>query len=491
MTNIFKTQTLVIGAGSAGLTTAIGLAKVGYKVIIVEKEYIGGDCTHFGCVPSKALLYRAKKFAEFKAYNQKLNLKVSQDILEQRATAILNEVREVVWKFAQHESVSWLEEYGVKVISGEAKFENTQTILVKNIKSEQTSEEFKIEKQVQIKFDKCVICTGSTTRIPDIQGLTSGKDNQEKPKYLTNKTVFKLQKVPKSITIIGNGAIGTELSEAFLNLGAKVNLIGKSQTILPRSENSLAQELQSLLVAKGLNYLTLNVKEVYQDKDGFTLNLEQGKKFKSEQLLIATGRQPNLPEGLESAKVEYTDTGIVCNNKGQTSNSNIYVAGDIAANYPNFTHYADHMGGVITTNLAIQKYTKLPINPIKFESRVVPSIIFTTPELAACGLTEMEAIQKYGKQKVSVFIFNFNDLDRAKTQQKEQGRIQLVTIGFFSRIVGVHILASRAGEILPELQRMVKNKSTLFALNKIIRAYPSYTANLSSLFKEWLASKIK
>ena len=462
------THIVVIGSGSGGLTAAIGLAKVGYKVTVIEKAIIGGDCTNYGCVPSKALLFGSHKLHDaYKEFQGTSASKEIDKIYSKKAEEVLQGTRNVVGEFQEEETPQWLESFGIEVILGEAKFLSENSIIVS---------------QQIIKFDKCVIATGSKTLIPEIEGL---KDTP----YLTNHSIFDLKKVPQTMTVIGNGPIGVELGEAFNCLGCKVTLIGNTTRILPRSDTQSSQKLQNKLEDEGMDIKMARTTKVSHSNNKFHITFTDKDPVVTEQLLIATGRRPNIDLDLEKAGVKYNPKGVEVNKFCQTSNKNIYAIGDVVSGVPNFTHFAGHMGKAVVTNLAIQKYSRLPLHFSKYSTKLVPGVTFTSLELAEAGLSEEAAAAKYGKNSIKSFVYDFKSVDRAKTHKGEPGHIKVITKGFFGRIIGVSIVSTRAGEMLPEFQYLIAKKKTMFALNTLIRAYPSYTSSLDNLFKEWDFSK--
>jgi pyruvate/2-oxoglutarate dehydrogenase complex dihydrolipoamide dehydrogenase (E3) component len=455
---------VVIGAGSGGLTVAIGLVKLGFKVIIVEKEKIGGDCTNFGCVPSKALLYEAKKLWE--SYNFVDPTMIKSPEFAKRANLVLEKTRSVVQSFNDHETSNWLQSYGLEVILGEVKFLNENSLL---------------HGQKIIPFTKCIVASGSTSFIPDIKGL-------EKTPFLTNKNIFSLKQVPKDLIILGNGPIGIEMAEAFNHLGSRVTVICNKPGILLRNDRYGSEKLQSILQSKGITFTSGIAEEINFD-GRFICKLSENRTITAENLLVATGRKPNIDLNLESAGVKYDKDGIIVDKNCRSSNKNIFAVGDVVSGVPRFTHYAYHMGKSLVSNFAVEKFTKLPIPVVNYKKKILPSVVFTSFELAEAGYTEELAKKQYGENKINCYTYDFADVDRAKTHSGELGHIKFITKGFFAQIIGVSILAKRAGEILPEFQALIQDKKNILSLNKLIRSYPSYTSSLDNVFKEWLVSK--
>lgn len=474
--NITKTtQILVIGAGSGGLTSAIGLAKVGYKVLLVEKHLIGGDCTNYGCIPSKSLLYKSKKIADFKKQAKENNIKLELDDLNKINLQPLIETKKVVQKFQNHESPDWLKSLGVEFMFGQAKFISKNQVKIINPKNSD-------ETDIIVNFKKAIIATGSSAFIPTIEGLLGTP-------FLTNQNIFSLKSIPETLTIIGNGPIGIEIAVSFNNLGTKVIVIGRKDHILERSEISLTTDLKKHLIKEGIQFLTENTKKIeYDDKSCFKITFDNNKILQTEELLIATGRKPNLDLDLNKAGINSEINGIIINQFARTSNRNIYAIGDCVLDMPKFTHFADYMGKVVVTNLTLQKYLKIPLHISSVDIEKNPAVTYTSPELAQIGFTEKEARQRFNN--IKTFEFDLSQVDRIKATDGF-GKIIFVTKGLWARIIGVHILAERAGEILPEFQYLVLDKKNIKDINKIIRSYPTYTSGIGSVVINWLVNIFK
>ena len=431
---------VVIGSGSAGLVCAIGLVQIGYDVTVVEKYKIGGDCTNFGCVPSKTLLHAARHFADSVQFMKHAGTEISPQKMQELANEALQQTRDIRAGFQAHESPEWLAQQNIKFVHGTATFTSPHTLNVENT-----------ETTTELEFDTCIIATGSRAFVPPIEGISDGN-------FLTNETVFELKNVPRTMAILGNGPIGIEMAQAFSNLGSKITVIGLSDTILPRSDAELAQKLQALLAENTVEFMNAQTTQVEWTKQGATLHFANGKTLEVEQLLVATGRVPNVELNLEAAGIDFSQKGIHIQPNGRTTQPHIFAVGDCVENMPQFTHVANFMAKKLVSNFIIQKYTRLPILPFRVQPTLVPAVTFSDIELAEAGLTESQARNQFGTHNVEVYSVDFADVDRALTHNAEPGMIKIITTGFWGRIVGVHILATRAGEILPEMQMWVQKK---------------------------------
>ena len=328
----------------------------------------------------------------------------------------------------------------------------------------------------------CIIATGSRPLLPGVLGL-------DKVPYFTNDTIFDLERVPEHLLIIGNGAIGVEMANAFHNLGSQVTVIGQSSNLLKGVvDREVGARLQFLLQEKGIRFIKGKAVGVKLQQEQISLTTESGATFLGSHVLLATGRLPNTQLGLEKAEVRYNERGIKINKYSQTSTDNIYALGDCCP-VPHFTHFAYYQAKKLVTNLTVKQLTKLPLEVVSFRKRRIPSVIYTDYEIAQYGFTEAQARKKWA-DRVGVHYLHFKDVDRAKLHDEEPGMIKVITKGPLARLVGVSILASRAGEMLPEFQRIISNRESITSLDAIIRAYPSYTSSLDRLYIDWLFNKL-
>ncbi|PPR79971.1 MAG: Mercuric reductase [Alphaproteobacteria bacterium MarineAlpha2_Bin1] len=441
MAEILKTDVCVIGAGSAGLVVAAGAALFGLNVILIERDLMGGDCLNYGCVPSKALIY-AGKLKEKLSMIDKIGLSV--DIPETNFFHIKSYIESVIKSIEPNDSKERFEGMGVKVIKGSAKFINKKQLQINN------------QKIISKKF---VICSGSKPYIPDIQGLDSVP-------FFTNETIFSNSEKPYHLIIIGAGAIGTEIAQAYNNLSVKVSLID-SKIFLNGKDFELSNILKSKILSQGINiYENIKIKKItrvnekkfniFLDQDGTEIILDFS------HLLLATGRVANFNDlDLKKAGIKYTKSGISVNSRLRTSNKRIYSAGDVIGQNM-FTHSASYEAGIVLRNMLFKIPAKASSN--------IPDIIYTSPEYASIGFSEEEAV-KYNSS-INILRWPLSENDRAVIESEEVGLIKIITQKN-GRILGVKILSPNAADlIVPWILAMNKNLKISSMANLII-PYPT------------------
>lgn len=435
---------VVIGAGAAGLTSGFTAAGFGKKVLMVDKALPGGECTWSGCIPSKALINQAKTVHAAK----KLDAKFAVD-----GADVLAQVRAVSEQVYTHETPDVLAKSGIDFIQGKAKFIDPHVIEVGN---------------QQIKAKRFIIATGSSPLVPNIPGLSQVD-------YLTNESLFQLNELPKRLTILGGGVIALEMAQAFNRLGSTVTVVEMQAEVLPQEEPELAAKIRQILSEEGVQF-KLSSKAIGVAKPAGSIEVTtesagQTEVLASDQLLVALGRSPNSEGfGLESIGV-HTDRFVQVNDKLQTSQKHIYAVGDVSGPYL-LSHMANYQAKLATQN------AMLPIKR-KADYQHVTWATFTDPEFARAGMTEAQARAKYGKQ-VRVYRYSFDKLDRAITKAGDVGEIKLI-VGRGNKILGAHILAERAGELISQVQTMKTLGIAFSKLQKVIHPYPTYSDALRQL----------
>lgn len=444
---------LIIGGGSAGLTAARFARKLDLSVALVEKDRLGGDCTWSGCVPSKTLL-RAAKHAHTIEDAARFGITFSEPVIDFRS--VMGRVQTVVQKIFESESPDTLEAEGIDVIQGAANFITHQSVSVAGR---------------EINARRFLICTGARPFIPPIDGL-------DKVDYLTYETVWGLEVLPPRLALIGGGPIGCELAQAFCRLGSSVTLVEGASRIMLQDEPEAADVIAQRLTDDGVYLHTgAAVERVEKTSNGVMLTLSGGSQVSADAVLVAVGRRPLVDGlGLDEARVGYGRGGIVVNKYLRTSQKNIFAAGDCTGGYQ-FTHNAGYQGFMAVRNAF------LPFNKKSVLERV-PWATFTDPEVAHVGLTESQARERHGGNVLAA-NWPMDQTDRWQTEGDSPGFLKLVYLPN-GKLLGVTIVASRAGEMIQEWALALDQGLKLSHLAESLHIYPTY-----SIASQQLASKLR
>lgn len=432
---------VIIGGGSAGLVAASAGAQLKAKVALVEKDgRLGGDCLHYGCVPSKSLIHAGRIAHDVK--NSAL-YGIKSSIHDIRIREALGHVHRVIDTIQEHDSTDRFESLGVEVIYGEGQFSDRQTFDVNGR---------------QLKARAFLIATGGRPSLLPIPGLKEAG-------YLTNVNVFSIQERPASLAVIGAGPIGCELGQAFSRLGSDVTIIGSHSHILPKEEPEAARVVQSQMMDEGIHILTETRAKEVQVLDGKKIVVtSEGDRIAVDEILVAAGRVPNVETlNLQVAGVDVGKQGVIVNAKLQTTNPKIYAAGDVIGGYQ-FTHVAGYEGAV-----AMQNALVFPTK--KADYRVIPWATFTEPELSRVGFTEEQARKRYGDD-IMVLRHDFDHVDRALAEGAGVGFAKFITRKN-GEILGAHIVGPTAGELIHEVVLAMSYKLKIGALKSIIHVYPT------------------
>ena len=444
---------IVIGGGSAGLVAAGGAGILGAKVALIEKNLLGGDCLYTGCVPSKSLIRSAKFASDLNRANEFGFAVPDFKFKNDKFASITNRVQNVIKAIEPHDAPEVFEEMGAEIVFGSPKFLDKNTIEV----SLKNSDETRI-----IRAKRFCISTGSSPFVPPIEGL-------EKTKYITNEEIFHLKELPEKLIILGGGAIGIEMGQAFQRLGAKVSIVEMSDRILSKEDEEISEFMTKFLEAEGVKIFTKSkaVKAETNDKGEKIITIEtNGKteKITGDEILAAVGRKPNVKDlDLEKAGVKYDEKKIFTDEYLRTTAKNIFAAGDVTAHFQ-FTHMADYEAQIVLQNC----FLFFPLTK-KADYSVVPWATFTEPEVARVGLTEKEAREKFGN--IKVIKVKFEENDRAHAEGETEGFAKVILKG--KKIVGAHIVGLRAGELIHEFVLAMKLNLSLDDLSKAIHVYPT------------------
>jgi pyruvate/2-oxoglutarate dehydrogenase complex dihydrolipoamide dehydrogenase (E3) component len=437
----------ILGGGAAGLTAAAGAAQFGAKTVLVEKGMmLGGDCLHFGCVPSKTLIRtagvwslarRAREFGLPEIELPPVNL-----------AAVMDRVRSVIDTIQEHDSPERFRRLGAEVRFGEPRFVDDHSVSVDGDR---------------LTARAWIVATGSSPSIPPVEGLADVP-------YWTNETVFSQKELPGRLLVLGGGPVGIEMAQAFRRLGSKVTVVEYGEQVLGPEDPDIAAILRGRLEAEGVKVLanTRAVKAAVSDSC-VLLQVAPAKgegnpwTIEGDVLLVAAGRKPNV-EGLSlaAAGVTFSPRGIPADSRLRTNVPHIYACGDVNGVYP-FTHVAGYEAGIALAN-AVLRF------PRKADYTKVPWCTYTDPEVASIGLNEKRA--KAAGVEYRVLASHYREVDRALAEGETDGKIK-VLINPSGTLLGCQIAGHHAGELIHEWVAAINGGVKLSTLAGAIHAYPT------------------
>lgn len=441
----------VIGGGTAGITAAQIAQANGKRVVLIEQSRIGGECTWDGCVPSKALIQAARLRHDI---SRAAEFGVRVEGVQVDFPAVMASVREAIETIAGYEDVAHLEARGIVVRTERAR------LCAGNIVALNGGE---------IHADRVIVCTGSRPFLPAISGLNDVP-------YLTNENLFALERLPKHLIVLGAGAIGLEMGQAFRRLGSQVTILDMELALLPREDVDIVTCARRALESEGIRFLLgSRVEHISSAGDFVALDagVDGGREIvKGDALLVAAGRRPNTENlGLEEAGVGIDEKGIIVNEKLETTVEGVYAAGDVTGLYP-FTHVAAYQARIAAGNATGKRS--------KADYRVIPWVVFTDPEIAHVGLTEAEARERHGDD-VRVAKLPYTAIDRAIIERAPQGLIKIIVgkkpmIGYAlggGEVLGAHLIGPGAGDLVHEFVVSMQARTFSGRLAQAIHAYPT------------------
>jgi pyruvate/2-oxoglutarate dehydrogenase complex dihydrolipoamide dehydrogenase (E3) component len=452
---------VAIGGGTAGLVSAIGAAGLGGKAALVERHLLGGDCLNYGCVPSKALIRAARAAHEARTADR---FGYHADAGQVAFAEVMERMRRLRAGISHHDSAARFTKEGVDVYLGRAQFTGRDTLEVDG----QT-----------LQFRKAVIATGARAFVPPIPGLGDAG-------CLTNESVFSLTELPRRLIVIGGGPIGSELGQAMRRFGCEVHIVDTAPHILSKEDPAAAAVVQAQFIREGTQlHLQQSVVSVAQTPAGKQVTLErdgQRETLTADEILVAVGRAPNTDGlGLEAAGVEYDRRGVSVNDKLQTTNSNIYAAGDICSVYK-FTHAADAMARICIQNGLFPGPNK------QMSKLVIPRCTYTDPEVAHVGQTAEEA-RKDGIE-VDSYRVELTSVDRAILDGEDEGFAVVHTRKGKGTIVGATIVGTHAGEMIGEVTLAMTSGLSLGAIGETIHCYPTQVEVLKRIADSYARTRL-
>ncbi len=445
---------IIIGGGAGAFAAANTANKLKKKTLLINYEKIlplGGTCVNVGCVPSKIMLHQGEE------YHNAIRSKFRAIKLQGKSNFIeaLKETHEMVKKFRSknYEKVIEKQEY-VDFKEGLAHFVDSYTIKIGN-------ETFKSK--------NFLIATGASTFVPPIKGI-------DKIDFITNVNIFNLKKKPESVIIIGGGPLGMEFSQIFHHFGVKVTVLQRSERVIPKFDSMLGEELQKYLEEEGITiYTKADSKEVKKTEEGIELSVEiDGKKrvLSAEKLMLATGLQPRTKLlQTEKTGIKLDERGFVkVNEYMQTSQEHIYAAGDVTGLMPLETTAAKE-GNIAVLNLFENAKKKIDYNE-------VPHAVFTSPEVAAVGITEEEYMKKYNVCLCRTVALDH--VEKAAAIKDTRGLIRMVLDPKTKVVIGVHIIGPMVADIITTATYAIKNKMTIYDIRDTVHVFPT----LSEMIKK-------
>ncbi len=444
---------VVLGAGTAGLITAIVSASLGAKVALVEKHLMGGDCLNVGCVPSKGIIRAARAWADLQRAAE-FGIGVPPGVTCDFG-AVMSRMRRLRARISSNDSAQRYAKLGVDVFLGHGRFANQETIHVEGAAGNRT-----------LTFARAAVCTGARASAPSILGLKEAG-------YLTNETVFSLTSLPRRLAVIGAGPIGCEMAQTFARFGSHVSLIEALHGILPNEDRDATQVVQEQIVKDGVTLLCCGQDlQVAKTADGKRLTgASHGRPYDLtvDEILVGVGRTPNVEGlGLEQAGVEFNVEGVKVNGRLQTSNPRIFAAGDICSRFK-FTHAADAMAQIVVQNALFPH--PFGLGYANAESLIIPWCTYTQPEIAHVGMYEKDAKAK--GIEVETYTVKMDEVDRAILDGEEKGFARIHLRKGTDKILGATIVAAHAGDLINEFSVVMKAGKGARIIARTIHPYPT------------------
>jgi pyruvate/2-oxoglutarate dehydrogenase complex dihydrolipoamide dehydrogenase (E3) component len=449
---MIEVHTVVIGAGSGGLTVAIGLAGFGKPTLLIERRHVGGDCTNVGCIPSKTLIHLSQSFAAEGLTPTAVLSRVQarRDHLRQEETDWVQAIDNLTFKMAEARFVD----------------RHTLELALPNGASE------------RVRTKHTVIATGSSPCVIEIPGLPVSR-------LLTNETLFELAAPPRHLAIVGGGIIASEMAFAFRRLGSRVSVVQRSERILRKLEPE-ASALIARRMAEADIALYLDATAQRYEAQSETLIIAQAGETVTlegvDQVLQAVGRRPNLALNLAAAGVRASAEGILTDGLHRTSARNIYAIGDVTTRSA-FTHSANQQGRRVVQQLA------LPLIPQGREPSY-PSAIFTAPEVAQVGEPLDALKRRFAPELIYTARAELKATDRGYTQGVQDGFILIHALRLSGRLLSATIVAERASEMIPLLTLAVNRRMRLYTLANLVFPYPTFAEAIKKLASDFVLATL-
>ena len=443
---------VIIGGGAAGSEAAFTVADGGKsKILLAEANHFGGTCTNYGCVPTKALV-RTARLLHLIRDADRYGIKVGAAEVEwRRAIGRAFQVRDHMLRFGSNP----FKKAGVEVrFPCQAMLIGERKLLIGGTE--------------EIEARSVLIAAGLEPVVPPVPGLREAG-------YLDNEGILELKELPNRLAVIGSGPIGSEFAQIFSRFGVQVTLIEQGARILSNEEPETSAAIRAVFEAEGIEVRTRIKMTRVETSDGVKrIFFESGASIEVDEILVAVGRYlDGKALGLHTAGIEWSGRGIKVNEQLRTSKPWAWAAGDVVGG-PLFTHVASEMGQVAARN-AMKRATE------RMDLRVVPSVTFTDPEVASVGLTEAAA--KKGGRKVRAGFARLVDAEKAQIDGIEHGHVKCVADAKTGELLGCHIVAENAGDMIHEAVAMMAARTPVKVVAKAMHAYPTLSELMRSALR--------
>lgn len=443
-----KYDVIVLGGGPGGYVAAIKAAQLGARVALVEKEKLGGVCLNWGCIPTKTMLHTAKLYLDILKGEDfgivgidTSNIKVDWNLLLKRKDQVVNRLVSGIYSLIKKNKISLYEGMGQVLNKNEVKV-NGETLWGENL----------------------ILATGAVEYYPEIEGL---KEMVDKGLVINSKGALSLESIPKDLVVVGGGVIAVEFATLFNALGSNVTLIQRSGRILSAVEKEMATRLERHLKKEGIKILT-NTKLKSISEEGVKIGHKGKEKvFKGDKYLVSLGLKARL-SGIEKLDLKLNEKGFVeSNDRLETSIPGVYAIGDLNGKYA-LAHVASAEGLVAAENIMGQES--------KINYNIVPSAIYTFPELASVGLTEEDAKEQGLDYTVSKFPLMANG--KALAEGESLGFVKIIADNEYGEVIGTHIMAYNATDLISEAVVTMQLEGTVYDIAKAIHPHPTVSETI-------------
>jgi pyruvate/2-oxoglutarate dehydrogenase complex dihydrolipoamide dehydrogenase (E3) component len=454
---------VVIGAGTGGLVTAAIAAGLGARVALVERHLMGGDCLNVGCVPSKGMIGAARSWQAAAESGRRFGGPAVAG--GGQFAAAMERMRRLRAGISRVDGAGRFRDLGVDVFFGEGRFTSRDSVTV--------------DGRV-IRFWRAVIATGARAAVPSIAGLADTG-------YLTNDTVFNLTELPRRLLVLGAGPVGCEMAQAFARFGSEVTLLNQGDRILPRDDADAAAIVERAMTSHGVRLLHRcrvvraqgrgEIRVLAVERDG------QAESLEGDQLLVATGRTPNVEGlGLEAAGVAVDQRGVAVDDRLRTTNPRIFAVGDIGSRF-RFTHAADAQARLVVANALF-----FGIGGGKASRLVIPWTTYTTPEVAHVGWSERDATAAgIGVDTITVPL---HEVDRAVLDGQDEGFLRVHLRRRSDRILGATLVAEHAGDMIGEIALAMTAGLGLRKIGATVHPYPTQSEVFRKAADAWRRTRL-